>query len=85
MRTAKGNQTVASTEQIKLKTVREYVEQTFRTALKQGARQSGRMIRFDALVKNEWTNKVMQSWKPATQGTARSALHCYLFEAHTSN
>ncbi|MGR5299392.1 tyrosine-type recombinase/integrase, partial [Vibrio mediterranei] len=81
MRTAKGNQTVASTEQIKLKTAREYVEQTFRTALKQGARQSGRMIRFDALVKNEWTEKVMQSWKPATQGTARSALHCYLFEA----
>ncbi|MGX9522776.1 tyrosine-type recombinase/integrase [Vibrio mediterranei] len=62
MRTAKGNQTVASTEQIKLKTAREYVGQTFRTTLKQGARQSGRMIRFDALVKNEWTEKVMQSW-----------------------
>ncbi|MGX9522956.1 tyrosine-type recombinase/integrase [Vibrio mediterranei] len=81
MRTAKGNQTVASTEQIKLKAAREYVEQTFRTVLKQGTRQSGQMIRFDALVKNEWTEKVMQGWKPATQGTARSALHCYLFEA----
>lgn len=80
MRTQNGSQKIASVEQVSLKTARQHALKTFKASLESNGNKSGRLIRFDALVRDEWIDKVMMNWKPTSQGTGRSALKCHLLK-----
>ena len=81
MRTPNGSQKIASVGQVSLKTARQHALKTFKASLEPSGNKSGRLIRFDALVRDEWIDKVMMNWKPTSQGTGRSALKCHLLKA----
>ncbi|MCF7507111.1 site-specific integrase [Vibrio sp. L3-7] len=71
------NQTLAVVGQLTLKKVRQHVRALQASFLDKKTKPI-RLIRFDALVKEEWTDKVCKGWKLSTQRTASSALKKHL-------
>ncbi|CAK2053349.1 Site-specific integrase [Vibrio crassostreae] len=71
------NQTLVAVGQLTLKKVRQHVRALQASFLDKETKPI-RLIRFDALVKEEWTDKVCKGWKLSTQGTALSALKKHL-------
>ena len=71
------NKTLAAVGQLTLKKVRQHVRALQASFLDKETKPI-RLIRFDALVKEEWTDKVCKGWKVSTQGTASSALKKHL-------
>lgn len=71
------NKTLAAVGQLTLKKVRQHVRALQASFLDKETKPI-RLIRFDALVKEEWTDKVCKGWKLSTQGTAFSALKKHL-------
>ncbi|MFA0496561.1 phage integrase central domain-containing protein [Vibrio sp. 10N.222.54.B11] len=71
------NKTLAAVGQLTLKKVRQHVRALQASFLDKETKPI-RLIRFDALVKEEWTDKVCKGWKLSTQGTASSALRRHL-------
>ncbi|MFA0236308.1 phage integrase central domain-containing protein, partial [Vibrio sp. 10N.222.55.C7] len=63
--------------QFTLKQARQHV-QALQSSFLEKETKPIRLIRFDALVKEEWTDKVCKGWKLSTQGTASSALRRHL-------
>lgn len=80
IRTAQGRHKIALVAQISLKTARQHAQKILDTSLAPIRKTSGRLIRFDALVSNEWRETVMAYWKPSTQGAGRSALNAHLLD-----
>lgn len=72
------NKKLALVGQLTLKKARQYVQALQQSVLEKGKGRPVRLLRFDALVKEEWTEKVCQTWKPSSQGTAKSALKRHL-------
>ncbi|MFA0274909.1 tyrosine-type recombinase/integrase, partial [Vibrio sp. 10N.222.48.A11] len=71
------NKTLAAVGQLTLKKVRQHVRALQASFLDKETKPI-RLLRFDVLVKEEWTNKVCKRWKLSTQGTASSALKRHL-------
>ncbi|MEZ8107364.1 site-specific integrase, partial [Vibrio cortegadensis] len=71
------NKTLAAVGQFTLKQAREHVQALQSSFLEKEAKPI-RLIRFDALVKEEWTETVLKEWKPSTQAGALSALRKHL-------
>ncbi|HAS6021811.1 TPA: tyrosine-type recombinase/integrase [Vibrio vulnificus] len=71
------NKTLAAVGQLTLKKVRQHVRALQASFLDKETKPI-RLLRFDALVKEEWTDKVCKGWKLGTQGTASSALKKHL-------
>ncbi|MEZ8269488.1 tyrosine-type recombinase/integrase [Vibrio cyclitrophicus] len=71
------NKTLAAVGQFTLKQARQHV-QALQSSFLEKETKPIRLIRFDALVKEEWTDKVCKGWKLSTQGTASSALRRHL-------
>ncbi|TKG45292.1 site-specific integrase, partial [Vibrio tasmaniensis] len=71
------NKTLAAVGQFTLKQARQHV-QALQSSFLEKETKPIRLIRFDVLVKEEWTNKVCKRWKLSTQGTASSALRRHL-------
>lgn len=81
MRTRNVTQKIASVDQVTLKTARQHALKAFNASLEPSGNKSGRIIRFDALVRDEWMETVMMNWKPTSQRTGKSALKCHLLKA----
>ncbi|MDC5825256.1 site-specific integrase [Vibrio europaeus] len=71
------NKTLAAVGQLTLKKMRQQV-QALQASFLDKETKPIRLIRFDALVKEEWTEKVCKGWKLSTQGTTSSALKRHL-------
>lgn len=71
------NKTLGTVGQLTLKKMRQHV-QALQASFLDKETKPIRLIRFDALVKEEWTEKVCKGWKLSTQGTASSALKRHL-------
>ncbi|MDP2592759.1 site-specific integrase [Vibrio splendidus] len=71
------NKTLAAVGQFTLKQARDHVQALQGSFLEKETKPI-RLIRFDALVKEEWAEKVLKEWKPSTQVGALSALRKYL-------
>ncbi|MGX9522737.1 tyrosine-type recombinase/integrase [Vibrio mediterranei] len=71
------NKKLASVGQLTLKKARQHV-QALQMSLVDKEIKPIRLIRFDAFVKEEWTDKVCRTWKVSSQGTAKSALQRHL-------
>lgn len=71
------NKTLAAVGQFPLKQARQHV-QALQASFLEKEPKPIRLIRFDALVKEEWTNKVCKGWKLSTQVGASSALKRHL-------
>ncbi|MEZ8042256.1 tyrosine-type recombinase/integrase, partial [Vibrio sp. 1F263] len=71
------NQTLGTVGQLTLKKMRQHV-QALQASFLDKETKPIRLIRFDALVKEEWMEKVCKGWKLSTQGTASSALRRHL-------
>ncbi len=72
------NKKLGSVGQLTLKKARQHVQALQVSLLRKDKGKPVRLIRFDALVKEGWTEAVYRTWKPSSQGTARSALKRHL-------
>lgn len=73
-----ANKKLALVGQLTLKKARQYVQALQQSVLEKEKGKPVRLLRFDALVKGEWTEKVCRAWKVSSQGTAKSALQRHL-------
>jgi len=76
MKTDSGNKIVAPVDSLSLSQAR----QKALSLMQRKGRAIGAM-RFDALVQDEWFEKVCSTWKPSSQGGARGALNKHLLPA----